>query len=142
LKNAPKEAAVGQPTVSAPPARKLALTTWQLKWGGLQALVLLVFVGVMLAVNYSSTSLLFTTPTGLRLLVQSVLYLAGGVAGGVVVAWLLDRTWPGWHERPATRLTVRGLLGGAQLVLFFLPAVYVTLIGPSIIRITQQLVVR
>lgn len=127
----------------AVPARKLALTTWLLKWGGLQAAVLVVFVAAMLVVNYSATSLLFTTAVGQKLVAQCVFYLAGGVVVGLGIALVLDIMWPGWHQRrPRAAVTLRWLLGGAQLVLFFLPAVYVTLIGPSIIRITQQLVVR
>jgi hypothetical protein len=125
---------------AAAPVSKFLLTMWQLKWASVQFGVLLVMVAFLLGTSYSSTTLLFTTSMGQKMAAGSLTNLALGLGAGLAVCLALDLALPGWEQRhKRAAIALRWLLGGAQLLLFLLPAVYVGLIGPSVIRISQHL---
>jgi hypothetical protein len=126
------------PTPAAP--RRFTWTAWQLRWGGFQLALLAVLTGCSVLFNSAMTSLLVTTSLGQKLVVQSAVLLVAGLGLGLGACLLLDLTFPGWQERHKGSATaVRWLLGGTQTVLFFLPALFVVLVGPSAIQIAQAM---
>ncbi len=79
-------------------------------------------------------------PLGVKLLTQAVAMLFAGLVAGLLLCGALDWTCAGWlqrHRRVSRALAY--LLGGVQVLLFFLPAANAIVLGPSVIQIMERL---
>jgi hypothetical protein len=116
------------------------LTRGQATVLAVQVGLLAALLGVLLAVNYARTSLLFSDPLGQKMLTSAGVLLALGLVLQLLVCVILNHVAPVEDETLKTRRFVLSLLlEVAHLLLFYLPAVFVLLVGPSAIEILRSM---
>jgi cytosine/uracil/thiamine/allantoin permease len=97
------------------------------------------FVGECV-LNYDDASLLWRHPLGVRMVLPAVATVTFGIAVFLGSSLLINLLLPAANEnRRLARRIVSGLLALAVFVLFFLPAFYVVLVGPSAIQILETI---
>jgi hypothetical protein len=125
-----------QPRESQPSAGLAA----RLPWLGLQAGLVLGLWAVLAVVNPEYAGLLFRHPTGVKLVVGALALLVVYFAGSLLLYVALDQMAPPRDDsQRAVRRSHAGLLVGVMFIVFYLPAVFVILVGPAAIRIMDSL---
>jgi hypothetical protein len=121
------------------PAARL-WTPAQMRWVLYRAGALAVFLLGLLLVRFDYTSILFTHPQGRRMLVMAVALAVFGMAVELAL-WLgLNRLCPPWDQtRRLIRLGLTWSLGAMFFLLFFMPLVFVLIVGPVTIRVSETL---
>ena len=94
----------------------------------------------MYALQYDYLSLLWLSPTGMRMLIMSVLLLILNFAGFLGICLWLNHATPAGDDRRQGRRTF-GHVAAALLflLLFYTPVFFVILVGPAAISIQDSL---
>jgi hypothetical protein len=122
------------------PRRGAWLTRGQVVLRAVQLGVLGAVLALMLAVNPEGTGLLFRTALGQKMLSAALALLACGLLIHLLLCAGLNRLAPpGDESRRGTRRVLSCLLEGAHLVVFYLPAVCVLLVGPAALSIIETM---
>jgi hypothetical protein len=134
---------------SAPPAfpviadvqrRKVLVTNGELLFMGVEAFLVLVLLGYFLVLKPDYVNLLWTHPTGIKMLLGAAVLLIINF-GAFLGTCMLVNHWapPGNEDRRAVRVAVHWLVGGILAILFYFPVLFVLLVGPAAIAIEQNL---
>jgi hypothetical protein len=128
----------GDKSFVLPPSR--LWTPGQMKWVLGRAGALAIFLLGLLLVQFKYTSILFTHQHGQRMLVMAVALAALGMAVEMALWLALNRFLPPWDQgKRIIRLGLTWSLGAMFFVLFYLPLVFVLIVGPATIRISETL---
>jgi len=115
-------------------------TRGQLAVVALEALAVLGLLFVMYLLNHDYTILLWRSPMGLRMLIIAVLLLLVNFAVFLGLCLWFNYAMPAKDDTKRGRRTVAHWVLGLLLLLFFyLPIVFVILIGPAAIAIQENL---
>jgi hypothetical protein len=126
----------GSPAQPHPDQGRFRCTVWQIKWNAFLIGLIAVFLGGLLIFRFESTSLLFTHSRGKELLLVAGLAVVIGVGAGLLAGLFLDKVFARWTRRHL----LLGLIAALQVYFFIRPVVFVLLVGPAAITITNNLV--
>ncbi|HZT82929.1 MAG TPA: hypothetical protein VFA26_22045 [Gemmataceae bacterium] len=130
---------MSQPTLSAAP-RPVLWTSAQLRWAVAQAVLLASLAAGLLLLQFDYAGVLFTHPLGRKVLAGALGMAVAGFAIQLAAAAGLN-CWlpPGDETRRGLRAVVSWALGAVLFVVFYLPVVFVLLIGPASIHIREAI---
>jgi len=121
-------------------ARGLWLTRGQIILQAVQHGLLAALLAGLLAFDYERTSLLFRDPLGRQMLTRALTLIAWGLVLHLVVSVVLNRVAPaGDPTFKRWRVAAAILFEAAHLGLFYLPAAFTFVVGPSAIVILQTM---
>jgi hypothetical protein len=125
---------------AAPGTREAWLTRGQMTLRAVQFGLLAALFVVLLAIGFERTSLLFRDPLGQKMVGTAGALLAVGLVLSLLGCVCLNQAAPAGNETLQTRrLVLSVLLEAAHFLLFYLPAVFVLLIGPAAIQIVRTM---
>jgi hypothetical protein len=130
----------GGTALATPPAQEGWLTTGQVAVRGVQIGGLAVLAVVMMVVNPEGTTHLFLTPLGQKMLLQAALLLAAGVGLMLVAYAVMNRLFPPGDARyGVVRGALTGVMETLHFLIFYLPIVFVLLVGPAVVSIFEAM---
>lgn len=135
-----QQRAAGETAGPLPRPRGAWLTRGQITLRAVQFGLLGVILLVMLLVNFEGTSLLFRDPLGRKMLLQAMTLLACGLALHLLACAALNQLAPPGDEAlRARRRVLSWLLESAYFLIFYLPVVFVLVVGPAALTIMDAL---